>query len=326
MVPRSPLKSGNNKMMLGESVATDTVQEAKKSNVTGGNPDGTVKGIADDFTITSETPEKDADGSLAIIVKKTAPDPIKLTINTTVAGGQSVGGVPVTIKMTAMNRQKKSDTVTVKLETEEGVLTGNADSYTGHTDEKGNLVINVTDPDGLGTRTTLSITVNDGAKQLTKTQDVIFTVLTSPDIPLANYWGHMEKTVNDGSNTFYRPLLAKEIDSTLSILTWERNNELWGAAQWNRINNYCQNNLGANLPTIVEAKKLAEVNLSSPEHYLYTHYGWPVNTKKAFFIWTSELDPNTLSISIIGLNNNQASDSGSKNAGGGGRYIIICRK
>ncbi|MDE9516616.1 inverse autotransporter beta domain-containing protein [Xenorhabdus bovienii] len=308
---------------IGNTESKDTSEPTQPAGV---NPDGTIKGVAGDFTITSDKPEKDADGTMAVKVERDKT--ITLTVKTE-DGGQAIGGVPVTIKMTAINRQKKSDTVTVNLDAKKGVLAGKEDTYRGHTDENGHLVINVTDPNGIGTRTTLSVEVNDGAnKTLTKTWDVIFTVLTSPDTPKANYWGHMEETVNDGSNTFYRPFLAEEINATEYF---ESNNENWGIIQWNRASNYCQNNLSANPPTIAEAKRLAEFNLSSADHYLYTHYGWPVNntvvSERDFNIWTSEpSSSDSPSIGAVGLNNNIFGSSGSNDPGGGGNYILICRK
>ncbi|MDE9537629.1 inverse autotransporter beta domain-containing protein [Xenorhabdus bovienii] len=308
---------------IGNTESKDTSEPTQPAGV---NPDGTIKGVAGDFTITSDKPEKDADGTMAVKVERDKT--ITLTVKTE-DGGQAIGGVPVTIKMTAIHRQKKSDTVTVNLDAKKGVLAGKEDTYRGHTDENGHLVINVTDPNGIGTRTTLSVEVNDGAnKTLTKTWDVIFTVLTSPDTPKANYWGHMEETVNDGSNTFYRPFLAEEINATEYF---ESNNENWGIIQWNRASNYCQNNLSANPPTIAEAKRLAEFNLSSADHYLYTHYGWPVNntvvSERDFNIWTSEpSSSDSPSIGAVGLNNNIFGSSGSNDPGGGGNYILICRK
>ncbi|AOM40854.1 inverse autotransporter beta domain-containing protein [Xenorhabdus hominickii] len=318
MVPRSPLKS-NNKMMIGESVATDTKQETQKGNITGGNPDGTVKGIADDFTITSDIPEKDADGTPAIIVKKTAPDPIKFTINTTDTGGKSVGGVPVIIKMTAINRQKKSDTVTVKLEPKEGVLTGNADSYSGYTNEKGNLVINVTDPNGIGTRTTLSITVNDDAKLPTQTKDVIFTVITSPDTPLANYWGHMEDFISIHGIKYSRPQLEAEVNSEENSNLY---NEFWGRAQWITVKNYC-NKLGE-LPT---RDQLMDIPNTYPNGALYNNYGWPIDSQK-FWTWSSSWwslgQGKDNSIAIVDMETGLEGTSRSHSDSGGGSYFVIC--
>ncbi|MDX7989772.1 inverse autotransporter beta domain-containing protein [Xenorhabdus littoralis] len=325
MVPRGPRSSLGGKIRFGSVVKTDTQEQQTKGNVTGGNQDGTIKGIATDFSITSSKGEEEADGSKAIKAKKTDPDPIKLTISTTGADGKSVGSVPVTIKMTAMNRQKSSDTVTVKLVKDEGVLVGSGDTYSGHTDEKGNLVINVTDPNGIGTRTTLSVEVNEGTTAKTETRDVIFTVITSPNTDKANYWGHMEETVYDGSNTFYRPRLASEMNYNDLI---RRNNEDWGTLKWSRARTYCQDTLNSGFPTIAEAKKLAGFNGSS--HYLYTSYGWPVNTDNGkFWSWTSEFSPTTperSNVAVVNLDSGEDGHSGSSNPDGGVDYYVVCRK
>ncbi|WP_237386067.1 inverse autotransporter beta domain-containing protein [Xenorhabdus sp. Sc-CR9] len=325
MVPRNILG------IRGEQVATDTKQETQKGTVTGGNSDGTIKGVAGDFGITSNKTEEDADGTPAVKVKNTDSDPIKFTINTTGADGKSVGGVPVTIKMTAMNRQKASDKATVKLDAQKGKLEGKDNAYSGYTDEKGNLVINMTDPNGIGTRTTLSVKVNDGANLPPKTWDVIFTVITSPDTDRANYWGHMEETIKIGNYSFYRPHLSSEMRAgginNSEIADKYNNHESWGKIRWNRTSNYCQKTFNASLPTIAIARELAEHNLSTPQNNLYTAYGWPVNNTVNYPIWTSEYAPQApANIAVVNLVNNITGHSGSSNSDGGGLYIPICRK
>ncbi len=42
---------------------------------------------------------------------------------------------------------------------------------------------------------------------------VIFTVLTSPDVPRATMWGHMPDTLKARDYTFSRPKLAAEVDN-----------------------------------------------------------------------------------------------------------------
>ncbi|MGJ0636241.1 inverse autotransporter beta domain-containing protein [Xenorhabdus bovienii] len=300
MVPR------NIKSIRGEQVATDTVQEVKKGNAAGGNPDGTIKGVASDFTITPDKPEKDADGTMAVKVERDKT--ITLTVKTE-DGGQAVGGVPVTIKMTAINRQKKSDTVTVNLEAKEGVLASKEDTYSGHTDEKGNLVINVTDPNGIGTRTTLSVEVNDGAnKTLTKTWDVIFTVLTSPDTPLANYWGHMTETLQSDGKVFLRPKLQTEV-SYQSVDIDEQNGELWAIVSGTKSDtfSYCQKQ-NARLPSAAELKNLYS-DKSPHKGDIGKLYGWPIKWRYSSSDYDLNIGQNWRT--QVSLNTGESKDSNS---------------
>ncbi|MDC9589472.1 DUF823 domain-containing adhesin, partial [Xenorhabdus sp. XENO-10] len=263
MVPRSPLKSGNNKMMLGESVATDTKQETQKGNITRGNPEGTVKGIADDFTIISDTSEKDADGTMAVKVAKDKA--ITLTINTIAAGGQSVGGVPIEVKLDkAMGRAKKDKIdATAQLKINGETYTKDK-SYIGHTAQDGKLVIEVTDQSSIGLKTPIVITANDKSNAKEKTRDVIFTVITSPDTHLANYWGHMINETPIGGIIFKRPKLSAEwkADGTEEIV-----GESWTIAKWPTANSYCSLPTADELVNLYNAQQGKKIDIS---------LGWPI--------------------------------------------------
>ncbi|WP_279625547.1 invasin domain 3-containing protein, partial [Xenorhabdus beddingii] len=122
----------------------------------GANPDGTVKGIADAFTVNVDKTK--AKAKIDLVENK--PEPITLTIKTQ-KDGKPIGGVPVTLNLSAVNRQNKTETPTAKLEAQKGngVLSlAQAGKYTGHTNENGELIIKVTDPDGKGVKTTLKVT------------------------------------------------------------------------------------------------------------------------------------------------------------------------
>ncbi|PHM42709.1 inverse autotransporter beta domain-containing protein [Xenorhabdus szentirmaii] len=263
---------GRSDKAIGNSLDANSKEFA---SAVGANPDGSMKGTATDFTITSSKEPEEADGTLAVKVKKTDPDPIKLAINTTNADNP-IGGVPVTIKLTAMNRQKApvdADKVTVKLQAEEGVLEGSGVTYTGHTDDKGNLIINVTDPDGIGTRTTLSITVNESTPQ-TKTLDVIFTVITSPDTDQANYWGHMPNTLrSQNGNTFKRPRLREEVGSSArGHVGWSSSNESWAQFKHSQAVSYCGSGY---LPIWKDLTSL----YNSYGNGIHSKTGWPTNDR-----------------------------------------------
>ncbi|MCV5526914.1 DUF823 domain-containing adhesin, partial [Escherichia coli] len=53
----------------------------------------------------------------------------------------------------------------------------------------------------------------------------IFTTITSPDSPLANFWGHMPETFTSSAGVkFRRPQLKAELSGTASF---NINNEDW---------------------------------------------------------------------------------------------------
>ncbi|MBD2793891.1 inverse autotransporter beta domain-containing protein [Xenorhabdus szentirmaii] len=243
------------------------------------NADGTMKGIAGSFKITPDKAEVDADGTDAVMAKK--GETIKLTIHTKGQDGRDIGGVPVTINLKAENRKQVPEIVTVKLEKETGALesNGSGDVYTGHTDEKGDLIIEVTDPDGIGTRTELVVTVNDDGNKLNEQkQDVIFTVITSPNTSLAKYWGHMTETVTAGKITFERPKLFEELKASgeaKDLVNTPVGNDIWyfrfqkedyAIGNWDNISRHCTNGIA----TIEETR-----NLMEQETNMTDKYGWP---------------------------------------------------
>ncbi|PHM40298.1 putative invasin [Xenorhabdus mauleonii] len=325
--PRTPrMVKGEVKTILGKMEVTDTFEQKEQGNVTGGHPDGRIKGIATSFKITPSKEAELADGTLAIFAKKTDTDPIKFTIHTT-DGEKSVGGVPVTIDMSALNRQKeKQENVTVK-------LNGQVGTYSGHTDENGNLVINVTDPDGIGTRTKLSITVNDSeSKLIKKSKDVIFTVLTSPNTDKAKYWGHMEPYITLDGKKYSRPQLATELDTELDTGGFRIiNHEKWSFVKWSKVENYCSDSSNSSnkfwkLPV---AEEVVAISNANPTTTLYTVNGWPVNwDPKGLPVWTSTLwnknggDNNREIVSIPSLDGGSASNN---EPTGGGEFAVICR-
>ncbi|PHM47336.1 inverse autotransporter beta domain-containing protein [Xenorhabdus miraniensis] len=279
MVPRSPLKSDGDKMMLGKTVATDSEQEAKKGNVTGGNQDGTVKGIADDFSV-------DADKTTAkakIDLVDNIAESIELTIKTQ-KDKKPIGGVPVTIKMTATNRQNGNETPTVKLDIEKGilydkggVLSGNTKTYSGHTDENGDFIIKVTDPNGKGVKTTLKVTAEGASGALTEqTKNVTFTVITSPDVSVANYWGHMFNTISAGGMTFNRPTLKAELAGDTPSDHGLINNEEWTTVATDNVIKFCSDR-GLRTPYASEYQTLANQYNAGAENIIYKKYGWLKN-------------------------------------------------
>ncbi len=71
----------------------------------------------------------------------------------------------------------------------------------------------------MGLKTPIRVTVANDITA-TSSKDVIFTVLTSPDVASANYWGHMPETVEGPDGLRYqRPHLQAEAPSGVNYIT-----------------------------------------------------------------------------------------------------------
>ncbi|MCV5283713.1 DUF823 domain-containing adhesin, partial [Escherichia coli] len=77
----------------------------------------------------------------------------------------------------------------------------------GVTGADGSTTFTLKQDNSTGLRTDLTASL-DGVSSVQATLPVVFTVVTSPDSPKANFWGHMPETVTaaDGM-TYKRPLL-----------------------------------------------------------------------------------------------------------------------
>lgn len=79
----------------------------------------------------------------------------------------------------------------------------------------------LTQDKGAGVLTPVRVVLFDGTEA---TQNVIFTVVTSPDVAQARMWGHMQGVVEAG-NIYKRPLLAEEAAQDTG--SEFENNEYW---------------------------------------------------------------------------------------------------
>ncbi|MDX7988523.1 hypothetical protein FE392_14480 [Xenorhabdus sp. 12] len=276
-------------------------EDTKKSNtVVDANTDGTIKGKADDIDVKMNKTEAKARVNL---LNKDQPlsddESARLTIKTT-KGGTKIGGVPVTIDMTFEVRTpdnlKRSDfpadekpKLTAKLEVEDkkGVLYDDVKTqdrkvtYTGHTDENGDLIIKVTDPDGKGVRTIINVSTEGASK---KEVDVKFTVITSPNVKNATYYGHMEDivTTKDGL-VFHRPTIQAEVGGYTNALKPIVNGEIWTYIRKEQIITYCSDskrktpNSSEYRNLILELNQKFNLNKDAIEK----RYGWP--TKWPYF-------------------------------------------
>ncbi|PHM74942.1 inverse autotransporter beta domain-containing protein [Xenorhabdus kozodoii] len=253
---------------IGNMQNVDTGMSAEQGNHThDGGKGGTVRGLADNMAIT-------------VNVEKVAKNqPIMLKVKT-LNHGQIVRNVAVRVKaIKALNRQNVTETITV-------LLNRKSSLYQGFTDENGVLSIPVTDPNGLGVKTILSISADGTAAP--QTQHVTFTVATSPDVDVANFWGHMPDTVVGGNGAiFSRPKLQAELakDELGADNTYFESGETWlrrvhGGAVW-----YCQK-IGEHLPTKDDLVALYQAH---PNNAMHDQLGWPQH--RAYRSRTEDEDP-----------------------------------
>lgn len=160
-------------------------------------------------------------------------------------------------------------------------LNDTATKIGGMTGENGSKIINVTRPDTHGTKVAITAALYDNASA-TASIDTIFTVVTSPDTPKANYWGHMAETLTDSSGVAYRrPLLASEFSATpgktLTIANgYYDKGETWGMITvdkaWNGTGGGCGRDT---LPTVANLQTLYG---TYPDNAMRSRNGWPMTS------------------------------------------------
>ncbi|MEB7740624.1 DUF823 domain-containing adhesin [Escherichia coli] len=196
---------------------------------------------------------------------------ITLTVTTKNCAGDVAGNIPFTIKRDdAKNRQDiVNNSNPVKLDTTE--LTTTATEYRGTTDANGVATVLVTQASGPGVKTPLKVSLS-GITQ-TSAVNVIFTVITSPDVTQAQMWGHMPDTITAQGYTFTRPQLAGEVsdeDATVS----DDHNETWALFDWSSADSHCD----------IMPGMRAFGALASVVHSVHDEFGWPVEGN---FYWSS---------------------------------------
>ncbi|EIB3169968.1 RatA-like protein [Escherichia coli] len=203
--------------------------------------------------------------------KTTVGGSITLTVTTKDCVGNVVGNIPFVIKRKdAENRQGVvNNTAPVKLGTTE--LTTTATEYRGTTDANGVATVTVTQANGPGVKTPLVASLA-GIAQASETA-VIFTVLTSPDVPQATMWGHMPDTLKALDYTFSRPKLAAEVDNEDG--TVNDHNETWSTFTWSGADKHCDI-----LPGMRQFGALATVVPTSVQDVA----GWPMQGN---YYWSS---------------------------------------
>ncbi|MBC8948972.1 MULTISPECIES: inverse autotransporter beta domain-containing protein [Xenorhabdus] len=239
---------------IGNTQSVDTSMSADQGNHThDGGKGGTVRGLADDMTITVSADK----------VKNHEPIILKIK---TLNHEQPAQNVAVRVNaIKSLNRQNVTEKITA-------LLRGKSGTYQGFTDDQGVLSIAVTDPNGLGVKTTLSISVDGIAASQTK--DVIFTVATSPDVPVANFWGHMPDTVvAENGVIFKRPRLQAELmaNHLFGQDTYTEDGEIWPRRHATGAAWYCKK-IHSKLPTKEDLMALYRVH---PNNAMHDQLGWP---------------------------------------------------
>lgn len=148
-------------------------------------------------------------------------------------------------------------------------LEGSDGHYHGVTDANGQFSLVLTQDKGAGVLTPVRVVLFDGTEA---TQNVIFTVVTSPDTPEAQMWGHMADTLTVGDMKFQRPKLAAE--ATAATRTQEQDNETWArVSHADALNN--PNAGGCEAGHLPRADQLAALYASSDGNKIHTVSGWP---------------------------------------------------
>lgn len=171
--------------------------------------------------------------------------------------------------------QKNADLDAAHQWTDEPVVIANLDGGDGHyhgvTDANGQFSLALTQDKGAGVLTPVRVVLFDGTEA---TQNVIFTVVTSPDVTQARMWGHMQGVVEAG-NIYKRPLLAEEAAQDTG--SEFENNEYW--ATFNSVT-AATNQCGAGqVPGQLLLDTLYEAHSGNT---METTYGWP--TQKHSYI------------------------------------------
>ena len=141
---------------------------------------------------------------------------------------------------------------------------GTPNHYHGITDANGQLSLELTQNNGAGVLTPLRVVLADGTES---TANVIFTVVTSPDVTQARMWGHMQGVVEAG-NIYKRPLLAGE--ATANTSSTVENHEDW--ATFNSVTAATAQCGVGQVPGQVILDALYSAHSGNA---MLTNYGWP---------------------------------------------------
>ncbi|WP_145583078.1 inverse autotransporter beta domain-containing protein [Yersinia thracica] len=256
------VQAKNSLAVTGNTLTVDSASADTNTNKTTGGEQGKVT------------------GSTAVTTLDISPftDKVKVgeTINFTVTA-LNKNNLPVsgaTIKVQAVSASSRSGQAeTATLQVNGKPLT---DDVTAAPD--GTAQITLTDPNGKGLKTALTISAGSASKNSNAT----FTVITSPDSTLAKYWGHMDETITAAGVTFKRPLLAAEITGSQ---VEDINNEEWAVVKFDTATGMCT------LPTRDQLLSLADTDMTNK-------HGWPTEPIELIYYWSSTIFDNNKTYGI----------------------------
>ncbi|EBV2192483.1 hypothetical protein OEE31_002584 [Salmonella enterica] len=178
-----------------------------------------------------------------------------------------------------------------------------SDLFSGMTGPDGKATFMLRQDNSPGAKTTITATATLKST-LTSSQNVIFTVLTSPDTAKANYWGHMPETVMTNSGlTFSRPRLYAEVGTGSNYLL---NNEVWPMVTPKEMTaeQICD---AAHQPSWGELDALYN---DYPSGKLAVTFGWPTEGANNYW-WASDPDSVTHYYQAINLEDGSKKTSSS---------------
>lgn len=144
---------------------------------------------------------------------------------------------------------------------------GTPNHYHGITGADGQLSMEITQDNGEGVLTPLRVVLADGTEA---TANVIFTVVTSPNVSQARMWGHMQGVVEAG-NIYKRPQLVGE--ATANTGSTVENHEDW--ATFNSVTAATAQCGVGQVPGQVILDALYSAHSGNA---MLTTYGWPTGS------------------------------------------------
>lgn len=233
------------------------------------------------ITLTSDKTIK-ADSYDAVKVKTdytTNQEQMILTVTTRDAQGNLLGNTPFLFRHdTSLSRKNagvsdaSSNLISVTDENSHQAYLDKSVNFYSSTGPDGTMTLIVNQPNvGLGVRMPLHATLENNAAT-SQPLSAIFTVQTSPDTSLANYWGYMPETLTaKNGKVFSRPLLKAETGATASFNV---NNEVWQKVTITQALNGTQGGCQDRLPQLNDLLSLYE---QYPDGTLQSTQGWPAD-------------------------------------------------
>ncbi len=153
--------------------------------------------------------------------------------------------------------------------------------YTGVTDANGQIHLEFKHDNGVGVETPIRIVMeDDDGNDVELPFSVIFTVITSPDVEVANMYGHMRGIV-DAGNLYKRPLLAVEASHKTGLQS--ENNEEW--ATFTSVEAATRQCGTGQVPN---SGSLEHLYGEHPDNQMLTEHGWPTNSHPYIAAETSD--------------------------------------